>query len=77
MCKSTCWNQFGAHYVLENHEYQYMIDQVVVSVRTTAVSVVELFPKEIATTRLKCGLAKAAPQDVIGECGMWMSPVIP
>ena len=47
------------------------------SVRTTAVSVVELFPKEIAPARLKCGLAKAVPQDVIGECGMWMSPVIP
>jgi hypothetical protein len=35
-----------------------MIDQVVVSVRATAVSVVELFPKEIASARLKCRLAR-------------------
>lgn len=35
-----------------------MIDQLIVFVRATVVSFVEAFPKEIATARLKCRLAK-------------------
>lgn len=35
-----------------------MIDQIVVFVRATVASVVEVFPKEIATALLKCRLAK-------------------